>query len=215
MKSLKILEGSNHYITLCHSHIPKTIKCSEFSQFLSETLLVKIIKVRVFHGFLCRNSLWGFIHQHLLQKQNICRVCQKAWTHYNARIELIEDRIELTYSRSRPSSSKFGTADDNFWGFHWGYSCQFISLLTPGHISSFGVPSNLNEESQLPSETQIATKKYKKGTVGTGVIFLLNLKMCRSCCSSESPGKSACLVISSAKKKKKKNQFGKARRLHK
>jgi hypothetical protein len=49
----------------------------------------------------------------------------------------------LTDSKSSPSLSKLVTADDKLWGFHWGYSCQFIRLLTPGHISSFGVPNNL------------------------------------------------------------------------
>lgn len=72
----------------------------------------------------------------------------------------------LTDSRSRPSASKPGTADESFWGLHCGYSCQSFNFVTPGHTVSFGVPNNL--------------------------------KMCSSCCSSESPWKMACFVTSSA-----------------
>ena len=76
-----------------------------------------------------------------------CIICCK-YEHLNKVTALICENYQktwwLTASRSSPSLSKLVTADDKLWGFHWGYSCQFIRLLTPGHISSFGVPNNLH-----------------------------------------------------------------------
>lgn len=65
-----------------------------------------------------------------------------------ARTERCVEQWGLTDKRSSPASSRFGTAVERLNGFHCGYSCQSLSVLTPGHTSSFGVPSNLNFHSK-------------------------------------------------------------------
>jgi hypothetical protein len=99
----------------------------------------------MFHGFLCWDALWRVILQHLLQKYSQAFVQIQLWC--SSIPTIIKSShcwwTRLTDSKSSPSLSKLVTADDKLWGFHWGYSCQFIRLLTPGHISSFGVPNNL------------------------------------------------------------------------
>ena len=84
--------------------------------------------------------------------------------------------------RSIPAASSSGMTRARSCGFHWGNSCQSRKRETPGHTSSEGVPSSLGRVSVVARATARQT----------------HLNMCRSCCSSESPGKRGVLRASSA-----------------
>lgn len=84
--------------------------------------------------------------------------------------------------RSIPAASSSGMTRARSCGFHWGKSCQSRRRETPGHTSSEGVPSSLGRVSVVARATARQT----------------HLNMCRSCCSSESPGKRGVLRASSA-----------------
>ena len=97
----------------------------------------------------------------------------------------------LTSSRSIPSASRLGMTEDSFETFHWGYSCQFGSLPTPGQTSSFGVPSNLAFKYQYrPSTSDIPywcqlrkqASVTRCGTVLENVQELLHLRVSREKC---------------------------------
>ena len=50
----------------------------------------------------------------------------------------------LTDNKSKPHSSKLGMRSPNSCGLNLGNSeLQYLSLLAPGHVSSFGVPNTL------------------------------------------------------------------------
>ena len=54
----------------------------------------------------------------------------------------------LTENKSKPHSSKRGMTSPKSCGLNFGNSeLQYLSVLTPSHISSFGVPNTLKGRS--------------------------------------------------------------------
>ena len=113
-----------------------------------------------------------------------------------------------TCIKSMPSASSSGMDLARSCGRHCGNSCQSRSLDTPGHTLSLGVPSILQYGHAPPPVTACrgcptrlrflfanlcrgpgeGRKELQVPQAGSSTRVVTHLKICSSCCSSESPG---------------------------
>lgn len=117
----------------------------------------------------------------------------------------LRDNEEHTLRRSRPLQDRFGTSEARLIGFHSGYSCQSLRLLTPGHVCSVGVPNNLSLTNVIEVSFLRDLMRFKGFKQFFQTTSQPYLKIQSSCSISESPLKRGRPLTISAKNIKTKN----------